>query len=85
MTALRTVIDDRGVATVVIDHPPINLITMEVFFELAAEIDGAGPAAGQGANVGIIPDRHQTAVKDGDSRGTRSHRVLGLDIPVKQN
>ena len=39
MTALRTVIDDRGVATVVIDHPPINLITMEVFFELAAEIE----------------------------------------------
>jgi enoyl-CoA hydratase/carnithine racemase len=39
MTALATVIDDRGVATVVVDHPPINLITMEVFFELAAEIE----------------------------------------------
>jgi enoyl-CoA hydratase/carnithine racemase len=39
MTALRTTVDDRGAATVVIDHPPINLITMEVFFELAAEIE----------------------------------------------
>ena len=32
-------VDDRGVATVTIDHPPINLVTMEVFFELAAEIE----------------------------------------------
>jgi enoyl-CoA hydratase/carnithine racemase len=39
MTALSTSVDDRGVATVVVDHPPINLITMEVFFELAAEIE----------------------------------------------
>jgi enoyl-CoA hydratase/carnithine racemase len=39
MTALTTVVDDRGVATVVVDHPPINLITMEVFFELGAEIE----------------------------------------------
>ena len=39
MTALSTDVDDRGVATVLIDHPPINLITMEVFFELAAEIE----------------------------------------------
>ena len=39
MTALSTVVDDRGVATVLVDHPPINLITMEVFFELVAEIE----------------------------------------------
>jgi enoyl-CoA hydratase/carnithine racemase len=39
MTALATAVDDRGVATVVIDHPPINLITMEVFFEFGAEIE----------------------------------------------
>lgn len=39
MTALRTTVDDRGVATVVVDHPPINLVTVEVFVELAAEID----------------------------------------------
>lgn len=39
MSALRTDIDHRGVAMVMIDAPPINLITMEVFFELAAEID----------------------------------------------
>lgn len=39
MTALSTSVDDRAVATVVVDHPPINLITMEVFFELAAEIE----------------------------------------------
>lgn len=39
MTALSTAVDDRGVATVVVDHPPINLITMEVFFELGAEIE----------------------------------------------
>ncbi len=39
MTWVRTDLDDRGVATVVVDHPPINLVTMEVFFELAAEIE----------------------------------------------
>ena len=39
MTALATSVDDRGVATVTIDHPPINLITMEVFFELGAEVE----------------------------------------------
>lgn len=39
MSATGTEVDDRGVATVTIDHPPINLVTMEVFFELAAEID----------------------------------------------
>jgi len=36
---VRRELDDRGVATVVIDHPPINLITMDVFFELGAEIE----------------------------------------------
>lgn len=35
---METVVDDRGVATITIDHPPINLITMEVFFELGASI-----------------------------------------------
>ena len=68
---------------------PLAIMEMGVYkarqYELAAEIDGAGPSAGQGANVGIIPDRHQTTVKNGDSRGTRPHRVLGLDIAVKQN
>ena len=39
MSAVRTDVDRRGIATVTVDHPPINLITMEVFFELAAEID----------------------------------------------
>ncbi|MGA7756382.1 MAG: enoyl-CoA hydratase/isomerase family protein [Ilumatobacteraceae bacterium] len=39
MTAVTTSVDDRGVATVTVDHPPINLITVEVFFELAAEIE----------------------------------------------
>lgn len=39
MNALRTTVDDRGIATVTLDHPPINLITIDVFFELAAEID----------------------------------------------
>ncbi len=41
MATVRTVAhvgvttDDRGVATVVIDHPPINLMTIGVFLELA--------------------------------------------------
>ena len=34
MTPLLTDIDDRGVATLTIDHPPINLMTIEVFVEL---------------------------------------------------
>lgn len=39
MTAVGAVVDGRGVATVTIDHPPINLVTMEVFLELAVEIE----------------------------------------------
>ena len=39
MTAVDTVVDGRGVATVMVDHQPINLVTIEVFFELAAEIE----------------------------------------------
>ena len=39
MTWVRSELDDRAVATVVVDHPPINLVTMEVFFELAAEVE----------------------------------------------
>jgi enoyl-CoA hydratase/carnithine racemase len=39
VTTVHPMVDDRGVATVVIDHPPINLITLGVFFELAAEVE----------------------------------------------
>ncbi len=39
MTALVVDVDGRGVATVTVDHPPINLITLEVFVELGAEIE----------------------------------------------
>jgi enoyl-CoA hydratase/carnithine racemase len=36
MGNVSTSVDDRGVATVMIDHPPINLMTFEVLFELLA-------------------------------------------------
>lgn len=39
MSRVRSELDGRGVATIVVDHPPINLVTIEVFFELAAEIE----------------------------------------------
>ena len=51
MTALQTDLDARGVATVTIDHPPINLITMEVFFEFAAEIERLAADESVGAVV----------------------------------
>ncbi len=35
MSAITLTVDDRGVATVVVDHPPINLMTTDVFVELA--------------------------------------------------
>jgi enoyl-CoA hydratase/carnithine racemase len=35
MGALTTVTNETGVATVTIDHPPINLMTFDVFIELA--------------------------------------------------
>jgi enoyl-CoA hydratase/carnithine racemase len=35
MSAITFTVDDRGVATVLVDHPPINLMTQEVFVELA--------------------------------------------------
>ena len=39
MTWVQVDLDDRGVATITVDHPPINLVTIEVFFELAGEIE----------------------------------------------
>ena len=35
MSAITLNVDDRGVATVLVDHPPINLMTAAVFVELA--------------------------------------------------
>ena len=35
MSAITLTVDDRCVATVVVDHPPINLMTTDVFVELA--------------------------------------------------
>ena len=34
MPHLEIDVDDRGVATLTIDHPPINLMTLDVFLEL---------------------------------------------------
>lgn len=39
MSALSTVLDDNGVAVVTIDHAPINLMTVDVFIELATEFE----------------------------------------------
>lgn len=39
MTSCSTFTDSRGVAVLTVDHPPINLVTVDVFFELAAEIE----------------------------------------------
>ena len=38
MTWVRMDLDDRGIATIVFDHPPINLITIEVLIEAATAI-----------------------------------------------
>ena len=35
MSAIGVSIDEAGVAVVTIDHPPINLITLDVFIDLA--------------------------------------------------
>ncbi len=35
MPAITLTVDNRGVATIVVDHPPINLMTTDVFVELA--------------------------------------------------
>ena len=35
MAAVAITIDDRGVATLTIDHPPINLLSVDVFIEIA--------------------------------------------------
>ena len=47
MSHVRTDIDDRGVATITIDHAPINLMTFEVLLELldAATTVADDPAA----------------------------------------
>ncbi len=38
MSTVGVSVDDAGVAVVTIDHPPINLMTIEVFIELAGAI-----------------------------------------------
>jgi enoyl-CoA hydratase/carnithine racemase len=40
MSLLTIDVDDRGVATIVVDHPPINLMTFEVLLELLAAAEG---------------------------------------------
>jgi enoyl-CoA hydratase/carnithine racemase len=35
VAAVAITIDDRGVATLTIDHPPINLLSVDVFIEIA--------------------------------------------------
>ena len=42
MSRLTTEVDHRGVATLTIDHPPINLMTIEVFVELLTATAGLG-------------------------------------------
>ncbi|MCH9837261.1 enoyl-CoA hydratase/isomerase family protein [bacterium] len=39
MSAIGVSIDEAGVAVVTIDHPPINLITLDVFIDLARAIE----------------------------------------------
>ena len=40
MTSCQLDVDERGVATITVDHPPINLMTVEVFVELAGVVSG---------------------------------------------
>ncbi len=46
MALLTTTVDDRGVATVTIDHPPVNLMTIEMLFELLAASQSLADDAG---------------------------------------
>ena len=39
MSAIGVSVDDAGVAVVTIDHPPINLMTVDVFIDLARTVD----------------------------------------------
>ncbi|MEL6891920.1 MAG: enoyl-CoA hydratase/isomerase family protein, partial [Actinomycetota bacterium] len=39
MNAVLVEVDERGVAVATIDHPPINLMTVPVFLELAGVVD----------------------------------------------
>ena len=39
MSLLSTRVDDVGVAVVTFDHPPINLMTVDVFVQIASEAD----------------------------------------------
>jgi len=39
VSSVGVTVDEAGVAVVTIDHPPINLMTLEVFVDLAAAVD----------------------------------------------
>jgi enoyl-CoA hydratase len=60
---ITTEIDDRGIAEVVVDHPPVNALPVAGWFELAAALRGLGEdpavrvvvlrAEGRGFNAGV--------------------------------
>ncbi|NQY58091.1 MAG: enoyl-CoA hydratase/isomerase family protein [Ilumatobacteraceae bacterium] len=56
MAGFTTVVDERGVARVTIDNPPINLLDLELFLGLAAEF--ARMAADDGVRVVVIQSAH---------------------------
>ncbi|MGI9643970.1 MAG: enoyl-CoA hydratase/isomerase family protein [Ilumatobacteraceae bacterium] len=57
MSYVTTTVDERGVATLVIDHPPINLMTLDVFVELLT----TGTALAADADVRAVVLRSASA------------------------
>ncbi|MCB1040929.1 MAG: enoyl-CoA hydratase/isomerase family protein, partial [Acidimicrobiales bacterium] len=68
---ITTTVDERGIAEVVMDNPPVNALTVAGWFDLAKQVRAAGErddvrvvvlrAEGRGFNAGVdIKEMQQT-------------------------
>jgi enoyl-CoA hydratase len=93
---ITSTVDDRGIAEVVVDAPPVNALTVDGWFELARTLDRLGAdgdvrvvvlrAEGRGFNAGVdIKEMQNTEGFDaliGANRGCYAAFAAVYDCPV---
>ncbi|WP_433087775.1 enoyl-CoA hydratase family protein [Dactylosporangium sp. CA-052675] len=93
---ITSTVDDRGIAEIVMDNPPVNALPVKGWFDLAAALDAAGAdpavravvlrAEGRGFNAGVDIKELQAA-KDfgalvGVNKGCAAAFAAVYDCPV---
>ncbi|MFI5914208.1 enoyl-CoA hydratase family protein [Dactylosporangium sp. NPDC051541] len=93
---IQSTVDDRGVAEIVMDNPPVNALPVKGWFDLAAALDAAGAdpgvravvlrAEGRGFNAGVDIKELQAARDHsalvGVNRGCAAAFTAVYDCPV---